>query len=127
MPTRLAPVMNIDQLLALPFTWEIFWSLGQQRNRLPFLDRLLTSNMLVPTIAELMWFTNLLKSLGYYFPPTTLYCNSINAINMPKNLVYHHRTKHIEIDVHFVPKQVARSILSLAHVSGTDQVEDIFT
>ena len=57
---------------------------------------------LASTTAELMCFMNLLKSIGYCLPPPKLYCDNISAIIMANNLVCHHRTKHIELDVHFV-------------------------
>ena len=82
---------------------------------------------LASTTTELMWFTNLLQSIGYHLPPTKLYCDNISAVTMTKNPIFHHRTKHIEIDVHFVREQVARGDLLLGHVAGPDQIADIFT
>jgi hypothetical protein len=43
---------------------------------------------------------------------------------MAKNLVFHHRTKHIEIDVHFVRERIASALL-LEHIDGTAQLVDI--
>ncbi|KAF5472656.1 hypothetical protein F2P56_009355 [Juglans regia] len=63
---------------------------------------------LASTTAELMWFMHLPKSIGYLILAPTLYCDNISAINMAKNPIFHHRTKHIEIDIHFVREQVAR-------------------
>jgi len=82
---------------------------------------------LASTTAELMWFIHLLKSIGYLLPAPTLCCDNLSAINMAENPVFHHRTKHIEIDVHFVREQVARGSLSLQHISGPAQIADIFT
>ncbi|KAF5475228.1 hypothetical protein F2P56_007058 [Juglans regia] len=82
---------------------------------------------LASTIAKLMWFMHLLKSISYLIHAPTLYCDNISAINMAKNPVFHHRTKHIQIDIHFVREQVARGILFLQHISGPDQIVDIFT
>jgi hypothetical protein len=79
------------------------------------------------TTAELMWFLNLLQSIGYCLPPLKLYCDNISAVTMAKNLVFHHRTKHIEIDVHFVRERVAHRDLLLEHVAGPDQTAYIFT
>ena len=82
---------------------------------------------LASTTVELMWFINLLKSIGYCLPSPKLYCDNISAITMAKNLVFHHRTKHIEIDVHFVRERVANGALLLEHVAGTAQLADILT
>ncbi|XP_041025308.1 uncharacterized mitochondrial protein AtMg00810-like [Juglans microcarpa x Juglans regia] len=44
---------------------------------------------LATTIVELIWFLNLLQSIGYSTSTPTLYCDNINAINMAKNLVFY--------------------------------------
>jgi hypothetical protein len=57
---------------------------------------------LTSTTIELMWFMSLLKSIGYCPLSPKLYYDNISAINMAKNLVFHHCTKHIKINMHFV-------------------------
>ena len=57
---------------------------------------------LASTTAKLMWFVHLLNTIGHCVPSPQLFYDNISAIHMAKNPVFHHRTKHIEIDVHFV-------------------------
>jgi hypothetical protein len=52
---------------------------------------------------ELMWIHKLMKELKISHPPVArLWCDNIGARYLSANLVFHPRTKHIEIDFHFV-------------------------
>jgi endonuclease/exonuclease/phosphatase family metal-dependent hydrolase len=46
---------------------------------------------------------------------------------MTMNHRFHGRTKHIEIDFHFVRERVARRQLEVRFISSADQVADVFT
>jgi hypothetical protein len=46
---------------------------------------------------------------------------------MSSNPVQHRRTKHIEIDIHFVWEKVALGHVRVLHVPTTTQFADIFT
>jgi hypothetical protein len=52
------------------------------------------------------------------------YYDNILLVN---NLVYHARTKHIEVHYHFVKEKVLTREINLIHFSIKDQVVDIFT
>uniref|UniRef100_A0A2N9HE74 Integrase catalytic domain-containing protein n=1 Tax=Fagus sylvatica TaxID=28930 RepID=A0A2N9HE74_FAGSY len=78
--------------------------------------------------AELCWVRSLLKDLGIYLPdPPTLWCDNISALAIASNPVFHARTKHIEVDFHFVRERVLRKDLLVKFVSTVDQLADIFT
>ncbi|GKC81864.1 ribonuclease H-like domain-containing protein, partial [Tanacetum coccineum] len=60
-------------------------------------------------VAETIWIRNLLWELHSPLLSTTLvYCDNVNAIYLTANLVQHQRTKHVEIDIHFVRDMVTR-------------------
>jgi hypothetical protein len=55
-----------------------------------------------------------------------IYCGNINSILFVNNLIYHARTKHIEVHYHFIRKKVLTREINLIHVNTEDQVVDIF-
>ncbi|GKD95810.1 ribonuclease H-like domain-containing protein, partial [Tanacetum coccineum] len=61
-------------------------------------------------LAETSWIHNLLRELhNPLFTATLVYCDNVSAVYMSANPVQHQRTKHIEIDIHFVRDKVAVS------------------
>jgi hypothetical protein len=78
--------------------------------------------------AEVMWVRKLLNELGIPHPTAgRLWCDNIGATYLTANPVFHARTKHIEIDFHFVREQVARKLLDVRFIHSGDQVADGFT
>jgi len=79
-------------------------------------------------VAEATWLRQLLQELRAPLRRATLvYCDNISAVYMTFNPVQHQRTKHIEIDLHFVRERVAVGDLRVLHVPTSSQYADIFT
>jgi hypothetical protein len=80
------------------------------------------------TAAKLTWIQTLLRELDVISPePPILYCDNIGVTYLASNPIYHARTKHIEIDYHFVRDMVAKKLLKVCFISGKDQLADILT
>jgi hypothetical protein len=80
------------------------------------------------TVAETVWLRQLLTELHHPIQQATIvYCDNISAVYMAGNPVQHRRTKHIEIDIHFVREKVALGQVRVLHVPTTAQFADIFT
>jgi histone deacetylase 1/2 len=79
-------------------------------------------------MAEVMWVQKLLEELRIPSPKKAqLWCDNIGATYLSANPVFHARTKHIEVDYHFVRERVAQRLLSIGFVPTGDQVADGFT
>jgi hypothetical protein len=78
--------------------------------------------------AEIMWIQTLLYELEILSPSTTkVWCDNMGAKYLSSNPVFHGRTKHIEVDYHFVRERVSRKLLEVDFVSTRDQVAAGFT
>lgn len=77
---------------------------------------------------ELIWLKELLKDLKINKKlPISLYCDNQSAIKIAKNLVFHARTKHIEVQYHFIIEKVLDKIVDLTYCPTEKQLANIFT
>lgn len=64
--------------------------------------------------AEITWLQSLLPELGVHLKQCPIiWTDNQGATSLAANLVYHARTKHIEIDMHFVRDMVLKRQLEI--------------
>ncbi|KAK4378798.1 hypothetical protein RND71_000660 [Anisodus tanguticus] len=79
-------------------------------------------------VYESCWLRNLLLVLHCPIQKVILvYCDNVSVIYLSGNPVQHQRTKHIEMDIHFVREKVARGQVRVCRVPSRYQIVDIFT
>lgn len=80
------------------------------------------------TTCEIIWLQSLLSELDIFLTnPPILWCDNLRATYLSVNPVLHARTKHVELNYHFVRERVAAKTFHVSFVSSKDQVADIFT
>ncbi|XP_038711765.1 uncharacterized mitochondrial protein AtMg00810-like [Tripterygium wilfordii] len=73
--------------------------------------------------SEVVWLRGLLAKLGFpQSDPTPLHADNTSAIQIATNPVYHERTKHIEVDCHYIREAVDTRVISLPHVPPTSRL-----
>ncbi|XP_062114694.1 uncharacterized mitochondrial protein AtMg00810-like [Humulus lupulus] len=83
---------------------------------------------LAATSSEITWLQYLLAD--FHIPqdtPAFIYCDNQFAIHIANNPTFHERTKHIELDCHFIRDKIKQSTIHLILVNSTLQLADAFT
>eukprot|EP00253_Pinus_taeda_P031281 PITA_31281 len=77
---------------------------------------------------EAIWMWKILVGLfRQRVDPTMIYCDNHNCIKLSENLVFHDRSKHIDIRYHHLRDYVVKRIMLLLYVSTKEQDANILT
>nr|GEW72384.1 cysteine-rich RLK (receptor-like protein kinase) 8 [Tanacetum cinerariifolium] len=80
------------------------------------------------TCCEVTWLVNLFKDLGIKdMEHVELFCDNQVALYIADNLVFHARTKHIEVDCHYVRDQLKAGKIKPTYVHTKSQLANVFT
>eukprot|EP00261_Vitis_vinifera_P038360 XP_019079603.1 PREDICTED: uncharacterized protein LOC109123660 [Vitis vinifera] len=79
-------------------------------------------------ICEIMWIRRLLEELKMTgSSPMKLYCDNKATISVAHNPVLHDRTKHVEVDKHFIKEKIGNGLVCMTYIPTEEQVADVFT
>ena len=79
-------------------------------------------------VCESIWIKRIIQDLGLRHPePITLHCDNKAAIAIENNPVQHDRTKHVEVDRHFIKDHLNQGTINFPFVKSEDQLADVLT
>lgn len=82
---------------------------------------------LASTAAELLWLQQVLKDISIFlFSPPKLWCDNVSTHAIASNPIFHARTKHVEVEYHFIREKVLRRDLQIKYIAMGDQVANVF-
>lgn len=83
---------------------------------------------LAATVCELLWISYILRDLQVKLKiPVNRWCDNKSAIHITQNPVFHERTKHLDIDCHFVRDKYKDGFILPKYIPTKQQLADLFT
>ena len=78
--------------------------------------------------AEITWISSLLSELKLKVEEVpVILSDSTSAAAIAAKPVYHSKTKHFEIDLHFIRDKVMKGEIEISYVASKDQTADVLT
>lgn len=77
---------------------------------------------------EIIWILKVLFELEVKdLIPVSVFCDNESTIKLALNPVFHERTKHFEIDLHFIREKISNGVIRLVKICSSEQTADILT
>src|SRR5882757_556476 len=78
------------------------------------------------TSCEAVWLRKLLSYLfDLQLDATCIYCDNQSCVKLSENLVFHDKSKHIEIKYPYIRDMVQRGVVKLQYVATNEQIVDV--
>ncbi|GJY03864.1 putative ribonuclease H-like domain-containing protein [Tanacetum coccineum] len=76
---------------------------------------------------QVLWIQNQMLDYGFNFMNTKIYIDNESTICIVKNLVFHSKTKHIEIRHHFIRDAYKKKLIHVLKIHTDDNVANLLT
>ncbi|XP_073152743.1 secreted RxLR effector protein 161-like [Henckelia pumila] len=71
---------------------------------------------LTEAVKEALWIKGFVTEMGQEQHSTTIFSDSQSAIHLSKNTMFHERTKHIDVRLHFVRDIISRKLIQVKKI-----------
>lgn len=78
-------------------------------------------------VKEAMWFRGFIKDLGCDQKTIVVHCDNQSAVHLSKHQVFHERSKHIDVKLHFVRDVIESGVVQVKKISTEHNPADVFT
>ncbi|CAL8992441.1 unnamed protein product [Prunus brigantina] len=79
-------------------------------------------------VCEILWLRWLLVEIGFRSNAATkLHCDNQSAFEIANNSVQHDRTKHVEVDRHFIKEKLEHKLIYIPFVPSSEQLANMLT
>ncbi|KAJ0869659.1 putative RNA-directed DNA polymerase [Helianthus annuus] len=113
------------------YAFKVFGSLVSWKAALQRIVTLSTTEAeyvaLTEAVKEALWLKGFVSDLGLTVDRAVVLCDSQSAVQLTKNQVYHERTKHINVKLHFIRDVVKSKEVIVQEVDTLENAADIFT
>ena len=118
-----------DQQVAIVSSQVEIWCLGGARNNVVARSSAEAEfRVMTLGLCEVQWLRLILEDLRIKVKGSIgLWCDNQSAISIAKSPVHHDRTKHVEIDRHFIKEKLEEGVFLLIYTPTNSQITDILT
>ncbi|XP_073271570.1 secreted RxLR effector protein 161-like [Primulina huaijiensis] len=82
---------------------------------------------LTEAVKEPLWIKGFVGEIGFEQNYATIFCDLQSAIHLSKNAVFHEKTKHVDVRLHFVRDIITRQLVSVRKIDTKVNPADVLT